>query len=57
MWEEVYQSARDRGASESSAAKQAWGAVKVFYKKKGDRWVPKKHPKSHHAVGRRVIKA
>ena len=28
MWESVYQSALSRGADSSSAAQQAWGAVK-----------------------------
>jgi hypothetical protein len=28
MWESVYQSALSRGADPSSAAQQAWGAVK-----------------------------
>ncbi len=56
IWEEVYQSARSRGASESSAAKQAWSVVKVSYRKKGGIWVPKKHGKKHHAARGRVFK-
>jgi cation transport regulator ChaB len=60
QWEDVYQSALERnGGDESNAAKQAWGAVKKFYKKdrRSGFWVPRKHAKTHVAVRGRMIKA
>jgi cation transport regulator ChaB len=57
MWDEVYNAARGRGASESSAAKQAWGVVKKFYRKKSDgSWIRRKAPRELHAARGRVVK-
>ncbi len=44
MWEDVFESAKGRGASESAAAAQAWCAVKRHYHKKGGRWLKRKTP-------------
>lgn len=57
QWEHVYESARSRGASKSSAAKQAWGAVEIHYVKSGDRWVRRtsKTKRKPIVIGKRVV--
>lgn len=41
IWENVYNSSKESGDSETTAAKKAWGAVKKSYKKEGNQWVKK----------------
>lgn len=60
QWEHVYESAKSRGFSESRAAQQAWGAVKLGYVKVGDRWVRRtsaagRRRKVTHVIGKRVV--
>ena len=44
MWENVYESSKERGLSSGAAAAQAWCAVKRRYHKKGGRWLKRKKP-------------
>lgn len=57
MWEEVFAAAKARGSSESSSAKQAWGVVKRFYRKKPTGgWIARKAPRERIAARGRVVK-
>lgn len=46
QWLSVFNSAQDGGATEQSAIRQAWGAVKQNYKKEGGSWVLKQSSKA-----------
>lgn len=55
IYREVFDAAKERGDTDMQAAGKAWKAVKFVYRKKGDRWIKKKAPKTKHAARGRLI--
>jgi len=56
IYREVFDAAKNRGATDVQAAKRAWKIVRRSYRKKGDRWLARKPAKESYAAHGRVIK-